>query len=333
MSVSGRHHENSKNDEAEMRLELPTAVEAAPILRAFQTVARASSAVDERQAAMIQSARVVLGADLPSEPLTPITPEELAGAVTRPAVRSQLIQGMVVLSLLDEEAEPGELAEIQSFATALDVAPDELKNLRQIVEENTMALRLDVARRIWLVDRLKQAWAEGGFRWLVRSMATLKLMDDNSVADRYRALADYPEGSLGRTYYDHMREVGFPLPGEKGSQVEAVFIHDLTHLVSGYGTDATGEVLTAAFSAGNRGKDPFTYIFFVLCQFHLGKSFSPFAPTATGEFDAAAAIWATRRGMEVNVDMTETWDYWPDLELPVEDVRVRLGMTLPLAGS
>ncbi|MCA9697419.1 MAG: hypothetical protein KC431_07830 [Myxococcales bacterium] len=309
-----------------MRLQLPTPEQAAPILRAFAEVAAASSAVDERQQAMIAAARSILGVQ--PGPLAPITPAALAAAVEDEQVRRQIVQGMIVLSLLDEEAERAELERIEAYAAALAVAPEELRNLRQLIEGQTLGLRLSVARRVWFVDRLKAAWAEGGFRWLARSLATLKLMNDEPLAAKYRALADYPVGSLGRCYHDHMREQGFPLPGEKGSQIEPVFIHDLTHLISGYGTDAAGEILAAAFSAGNREKEPFTYIFFVLCQFHLGVRFSGFAPSASGAFDPARALWAARRGMEVEVDLTEEWDYWADLGLTVPQVREKLGMTL-----
>ena len=312
-----------------MRLKLPPPDLAAPILGAFSRVAKTSSTVDARQQAMIAAANRILGANLDLDALPEVAPDELAQTVEDPQLRRQIIQGMIVLSLLDEEAERDELTLIEAYAIALDVEPDELANLRQIIAEQSLALRFSVARRVWFVDKLKAAWAEGGFRWLARSLATLKLADDEPLAHKYRALADYPEGSVGRCYYEHMREQGFPLPGEKGSQVEPVFIHDLTHLLSGYGTDPAGEILAAAFSAGNRRKDPFTYIFFVLCQFHLGMRFSGFAESSESAFDPERALWAARRGMEVNVDLTEDWDYWSDLGLSLDELRTKLGMTLP----
>ncbi len=312
-----------------MRLKLPTTGEAIPILRAFKAVTAVTSVVHERRDAMIAAACTVLDAQVDIAALAPITPAQLADAVSDPAIRNQAVQGMIVLSLLDEEVDTDEMTLVEAFAIALDVAPDELRNMRQLASRQTLALRLDVGRRVWFVPRLQKAWHEGGFRWLVRTLATLKLSDDEPLAEKYRALAEYPEGSMGRMYYERMRDNGFPLPGEKGSQVEPVFIHDLTHLLCGYGTDARGEILTAAFSAGNRREDPFTYVFFVLCQFHLGLGFSPFAQAATGAFDPVAALWAAKRGMEVNTDLSEDWDYWADLRFGVEDVRARLGMTLP----
>jgi hypothetical protein len=314
-----------------MRLELPTPDEARSILRGFVAVASAEgsvSALGAQERAMIQAASSVLGANVDVDSLMPITPEELSKNLQRPSIRSQVIQGMVVMSLIDENADAEVYKRVMRFADGLGVRPDELNNLRQLVEGQTLSLRFDVARRVWFMDRLKKAWSEGGFRWLARTLATLKLADNAPVAEKYRALGEYPEGTLGRCYFDHMREQGFPLAGEKGSQVEAVFIHDLTHLVAGYGTDARGEVLTASFSAGNRRQDPFTYIFFVVCQFHLGMRFSPFAPSETGAFDAQDALWAAKRGMEVNVDLSEDWDYWPDLALSLDDVRAKLGISM-----
>jgi hypothetical protein len=310
-----------------MRLSLPTSEQAPFILRAFETVAQAGSSPDDRRQAMIAAAGALLGVQADLDALPTITPAELAEAIDDERIRSQIIQGMVVLSLVDEEAEGQELAQIEHFAGALGVAPAELRNLRQLVEGHTLALRLDVARRVWFMDRLRKAWKEGGFRWLVRTLATLKLTDDPQLAERYRPLGQLPEGTMGRCYHDHMREQGFPLPGEKGSQVEPVIIHDLTHLLSGYGTDAAGEILTAAFSAGNRGKEPFTYIFFVLCQFHLGMRFTPFAPAATDNFDPRRVLEAVERGMRVTVDLTEEWDYMADMERPLPEVRESLGIT------
>lgn len=316
-----------------MRLQLPTPEQAIPILRAFKAVVNVTSVVHERQSAMIAAARTVLGCEVDVDSLEPITPARLAEALDDPALRTQAVQGMIVLSLLDEEVEHDERTLIEAFALALHVAPDELRNMRQLAQQQTLALRFDVGRRVWFMDRLKSAWKAGGFRWLARTIATLKLSTDEPLAQKYRALGDCPKGSLGRLYYDRMREEGFPLPGEKGSQVEPVFIHDLTHLLCGYGTDSRGEILTAAFSAGNRAEDPFTYIFFVLCQFHLGLKFSPFAGADSGAFDPAATLWAAKRGMEVNVDLSEDWDYAADLDSPLDEVRARLGMTLPMEPS
>ncbi|MCB9743407.1 MAG: hypothetical protein H6740_12465 [Alphaproteobacteria bacterium] len=313
-----------------MSLILPTPAEAPFVLRALYTAATHSSgALGERERAMLDAAREILG--VKDEVEAPISPEALAEGVRDPQVRRQVVTAMVIISLLDEEGTLEEAELVERFAEALAVSPAELGNLRQIAEGDMLHLQLDVARRVWLLDHLKQKWAQGGLRWLARAVGTkIGLKEDTALAERYRALASFPEDTVGRIYYEHMREQGFPLPGEKGSQVEPVIIHDMMHLLSGYGTDPEGEILTASFSAGNRKREPFTYVFFVLCQFHLGNLQAPFAYKTHGRFDAAAALHALRRGMEVNRDLSAAgpggWDPWTIFHMTLEEARQSLGV-------
>ncbi len=57
-------------------------------------------------------------------------------------------------------------------------------------------------------------------------------------------------------------------PGEKGGAAEQVLFHDCAHILSGYGTMPGEEVQVAYFSAGFQRRDPWTFVFFVLLQFH-----------------------------------------------------------------
>ena len=57
----------------------------------------------------------------------------------------------------------------------------------------------------------------------------------------------------------------------------------MTHVLSGYTTDPDGEVQVASFHAGYRRKDPFTFVFFVLLQFHLGVRMTP-VPTENAAY-------------------------------------------------
>jgi len=290
-------------------------------LRALKTVVAAQRPLNEHERAMLVAAQEVFGSSHDLDALTPITPEELAHLLVDRQLRWQIVNAMVIVSMVDEEVTDAEVSRSEAFATALGIRVDELKNLRQLVEGNTFSLRLDVARRVWLKDHLVLKWQKGGVRWLVRALATLKgALEDTPLAERYRALATYPAGTVGRLYHDHMRACGFPLPGERGSTVEPQVIHDITHLLSGYGVDAEGEILAAAFSAGYRRRDPFTFVFFVVCQFHLGIKFSPFAPADTGRFDPQKTFTALRRGAAMNVDLSEGWDPWTVMDRPLAEV-------------
>lgn len=312
-----------------MKLVLPTPEQARPILRALYTAAVHDGPLTDAERRMLAAARDATHAPAPVVEQT-ITPEELAAALSAPALRRQVLSGMVVMSLLDEDPSDADAALMERFATALGVDNHEVRNLRQMADGDLFRMKLDVARRVWLSEHLAEAWRTGGLKWLVRAVGTkLGLAEDTALASRYRALGELPEGTVGRTYYDQMRADGFPLPGEKGSQVETVFIHDLMHVLSGYRTDAEGEIQTAAFSAGNRQQDPFTYIFFVLCQFHLGTIEAPFSFSARGHFDPAAVVKAVTRGMAVTTDLSSGWDPWTIVELTVDDARASLGVPPP----
>ncbi len=310
-----------------MELVLPTPEQSVPILRALKTVALEDGALADQELAMLDAAQEIFGTSHDARALEPITPAALAEALTDPRLRWQLVNGLVVMSMVDEEVTAEKVARCEAFAEALEVSVDELKNLRQIADGQMLRLKLDVARRVWLKDHLIERWRKGGIRWLATAIATLKgAIENTPLAERYRALGSYPEGTVGRVYHDHMREQGFPLPGERGGTVEPQVIHDITHLLSGYDVDAEGEILTAAFSAGYRKREPFTFIFFVLCQFHLGFKFSAFGPPYTGQFNATRTFNALRRGAAMNTDLSEGWDPWTVMDKPLDELRSELGV-------
>jgi hypothetical protein len=136
-------------------------------------------------------------------------------------------------------------------------------------------------------------------------------------------LEHYPAGSLGRAYWEYCRENGFALPGEKGGAAEQILFHDCAHILSGYGTTPAEEVQVACFSAGFQRRDPWTFVFFVLLQFHVGVRMTPITAARTGFFDPTKAMIAIRRGAAMNVDLNSGWDYWPVMTEQVEELRRR----------
>ncbi|HEV8325179.1 MAG TPA: Coq4 family protein [Myxococcota bacterium] len=94
-----------------------------------------------------------------------------------------------------------------------------------------------------------------------------------AIAERYRlppvdlaALGALPEGTLGRTFADRMREMGLD-PGalpRKAAQDDVQYVrahlyetHDLWHVVLGFGVDVAGELgVQAAYAAQHGGALP-----------------------------------------------------------------------------
>jgi hypothetical protein len=239
----------------------------------------------------------------------------------------------VVLSLADGEATPAEAAMVERFAAGLGVESADLGSLRKLADKNFVRARFDLARRFWAREKMIEAAKEKGIGWLARSLAAMAgLREDAAIAARYRALESAPAGSLGRAYFDFIRGNQFSFPGEKGSPPETISLHDLTHVLSGYGTDPEGELQVLSFHAGCRReeKDPFSFVLFGIAEFHLGIAMTPVASGSRGKFDPAAMFAALARGAACKIDPTDGWDPWPVMNEPLDSLRERYGIT-PLA--
>lgn len=305
-----------------MELRIPTAEQAQWGLRAMKTVALADGALDESERQMLEAVQRVFGTDYRVDGLDTITPEELAAGLPDQQIRNQLVNGLVVMSLIDREVTPAEAELVERFASALHVSLPEVTNLRHVVKREIVHLRLDLVRRFWLREKVAEIWNQEGLRGLAKFVGGLAGTYENAeLAARYQALAQYPAGSLGRSYWEYCRSNGFALPGERNGAPEAILFHDCAHILSGYGTDPQGEVQVACFSAGFQRRDPFLFVFFVLLQFHLGIRMTPITKARTGFFDPELALLAIRRGAAMTVDLNHEWDYWPVMREPVEVLR------------
>ncbi len=313
-----------------MELKIPSPEQAYWGLRAMKTVAMADGALDESERHMLESIQQIFGTTHDLEQLAPITPTELARAFPDQQLRRQLVQGLVIMTLIDGKAGPTETAHVEQFAQAMEVDVPEVKNLRHVLKGEILQLRLDLVRRFWLRQKVTEVWNKEGLRGLykfVRGM--MGRYENKELAARYRALEHYPPGSLGRSYWEYCHKNGFALPGEKGGAPEQILFHDCAHLLSGYGTAPEEEVQVACFSAGFQRREPWMFVFFVLLQFHVGIRMTPITQARTGMFDPLKAMIAVRRGAAMNVDLNDGWNYWPVMGEQVEELRRRYNI-LPI---
>ncbi|GJL63570.1 MAG: hypothetical protein NPIRA04_22240 [Nitrospirales bacterium] len=291
-------------------------------LRAMKTIVMADGALDKSERHMMESMQRIFGTTHELEQLAPITPAELARAFPDPQLRYQLVQGLIVMSLIDGEASPQEADLVENFAQALEVSAPEVKNLRHVMNRKIVPLRLDLVRRVWLRPKVKEIWEKEGIRGLFKFVLGMAGKYENAaLAARYQALEHYSTGSLGRSYWEYCRKNEFAFPGEKGGAPEPILFHDCAHLLSGYGTTPEEEVQVACFSAGFQRREPWLFVFFVLLQFHMGIRMTPITEARTGFFDPEKAMIALRRGAAMNVDLNDGWDYWPVMGEQVENLR------------
>jgi uncharacterized tellurite resistance protein B-like protein len=307
-----------------MELKMPSQDQVYWGLRAMKTVALADGALDDSELHMMEAVQRIFGTTYSLEEIASITPAELAQACPDPQLRRQLVQGLIVMSLIDQEASQQETDLVEQYAQALEVSIPEMKDLRYLLKGEILHLRLDLARRFWLREKVIGIWNSEGIRGIYKLVRGFMGKYENAeLAARYKALEQYPAGSLGRAYWEYCRKNGFALPGEKGGAPEQILFHDCAHLLSGYGTAPEEEVQVACFSAGFQRRDPFTFILFVLLQFHVGIRMTPITEARTGFFDPEKAMIAVRRGAAMNVDLNNGWDYWPVMGEQVEELRRR----------
>jgi hypothetical protein len=126
---------------------------------------------------------------------------------------------------------------------------------------------------------------------------------------------------------------GFGFPGEPGGIPDAVAYHDIAHVLAGHDATPTGEIQQGSFQGGNRREDGFCFVQFVLLQFHQGIRITPTTAAQVGHFDPELVLWAIHRGAQCAVDMTQQWNYWPLMSLPLAEARARCGLLPKLSAA
>lgn len=312
---------------------IPTPEQANAGLRALKTVLTTSGPLDAvRRAGLAAVQKYLLHTDFDIDALASILPSELAEAIEPKALREQLVNGMATMVLASSRVDPLELQAVEHFAEALGVHPSSVSQVRMLMEERILTLRFDIARKGPAGPAIRQLYEDQGLLSLIKNIASFAgIFENEEVASRYRSLKDYPEGSLGRALFDFYTSNNFRFPGEKHGSPETLLIHDLSHILSGNGTDYPGESRTLAFQAGNRAENPFGILVFLLIQINHGVRLTPFAETAvTGLLEEPGLIddivRSFARGSRVKKDLSAGWTFWPDLDKPIDAIRERYGI-------
>ena len=316
-----------------MHLLHPSPDEARLGLRAMKMVASADGPLTAAARNLLQAAqRQILHTDHDLDALPPIAPDELAAGFRDPGLRAQIVAGMLVVSLTDGPPSPAKIARVQGFAAALAVRSTAVEDLERLAQRRTLLFRLDFLRRGHIADMLRQQYEDTGLLGSVKALLGLRgLLADRELAARYHALEGLPEGSLGRALFAHYRGNGFAFPGERHGFPEAGVYHDLAHVLSGYGTDPVGELQIGAFVAGFKRDNPIYVLLFVMLTFSAGINVTPLPqPHMTGILEtpgiADRMLAALERGSQLTLDLSDHWDFWPWLPLPLDEARRRLGL-------
>ena len=289
---------------------------------------------DVHRALLTAAQKVILKTDIELDHLSPIEPAELAVKFTEQALSEQLVRGMVVMSLAEGPSTTAQVEKIKKFAKALKVDEPAVKVIYDLAEENILIFRLDFFRRSHLKDYISNQYkSHGGLLGIAKGILGLKgLVEDQELAQGFYNLEKLPEDTFGYALFNQYKDNWFSFPGEKGGCHLGAMFHDCGHVLGGYDTSPEGELQAAAFQSGFRkNKDAFfTFLFAVLIH-TAGINVAPMEmPKLLGRIGQEGLMEkilnALKRGNAMNTDIGDNWDFWPFVELPLEEVRSRLGV-------
>lgn len=304
-------------------------------LRTLKTIASTPAPIGPAQRATMQAAqKMILHIEADIDALPAITPAELAaGFPASEPLRRQLTNGMMVMALADGPPQPETIALVTAFTRALGISEAALADLRLIAEGHMLVAKLDFLRRGHIADIFKDQLALRGPLGLAKSVLSMRgVIEEPDLAARYRAWEKLPEGTLGRELIDFYNKHGFAVPGEPGGFPEAGLYHDFCHLLGGYSTEPEGEIQVASFTAGFKKERPFYVALFAVLIFSAGVQMrptnEPFVVKGVLANPGVAELMlaAMERGSKVNIDLSDKWDYWAWIEMPIDEVRRKMNI-------
>jgi len=296
-------------------------------LSALQTVAHGHGRLSDPERSLLELVAEIHGMRLELDTLPPFDPDALPALVADAHQRKRLVQMAVVMAMVDGDVSPAQEKAVRVIADALEVDEASLKVLHDVVNDSKLLTRVHMMRRIMgrFVDEAREREGLAGVKKFLGPLF-VGGGEDPQLAWRYKQLGLLPEGTVGRTYWEFCTSRRFGFPGEPGGLPERMIFHDFGHVLSGYDTDPEGEMQQGAFQAGFIRTDGFSFLLFVIVQFHLGIKVTPIAEARSGLLDVRKLIRAAERGAACRDDLSARWDHWAWVEMPLEEARERLGI-------
>ena len=293
-------------------------------LAALRAVASANGSVTSSEQTLLDLVAEMHGSKVDPE-LPGVSPSEVASTITDPHRRKRLLQLAVVMAMVDGDVSPEQQRAVRALARALEIDDGSLSVLNDVANDSRLLTRVHLTRRL-MGPFAREAREREGLAGVKKLLApAFGGGEDPAMAWRYKQLGLLPAGTVGRAFWEHNTRRGFSFPGEPNSIPERMVFHDFGHVLAGYDTDAPGEIQQGAFQAGFVRNDGFSFLLFVIVQFHMGIKVTPVAEAQVGLFDVRKVLHAAARGAACKMDLS-TWNHWEWVERPLEEVREQFGI-------
>lgn len=293
------------------------------VLRSLITVAANPKALTPREQQFLDII-AALHQGSPDGAAAAVTPDQMTQALPDQHHRRRLMQMALVMAMVEGHTTPQQQQSLKLLSKTLAVHESGLQVLQAAVSGHQRWAQFQMMRRM-MSQILVPALHEEGIVGVNKIAASLffKGGADPAIAQKYYQLERLPQGSLGHTFWQHYTQNGFPFPGEAGGIPERLVFHDLGHILSGYDTTPQAEIQQGAFQAGFIRKDGFAFLLFVILHFHWNIKITPLAEPAWGLFNVPLVIHALQRGAACSVDLSDHWNFWQVMNLPLDVVRDR----------
>ncbi|MGD1872071.1 MAG: hypothetical protein ACFB02_03370 [Mastigocoleus sp.] len=291
-------------------------------LRALKTIASENGELEDLELKALQAIQThVLNTNFDIHSLEAIAHEELAEIVTEYKFREHLIHNCILISLIDGKVTSQKTHLVNNFAKALNINDKAIKTLNYLSNGHFLLVRLNIFRYAYIGPKLIELIRNQGINSIIPIIKYLINQGDTKTASRYRQLHSYPDGSLGKEFYNFIHKNNFGLPGERGKKPEIIVVHDCAHILGGYNTSVSEEVQLSAFQSGYLNRSPFWGLLFTILQLHLGVKVLTGSYTCRNQVEPESFFKAFKRGTQVNVDLFDNWDPWTVFHRQVEDLR------------
>jgi hypothetical protein len=322
-----------------VKLEPPDALEARVIAGGVAGAVAGAGQLTGLQRLVFEAVlEAMTGFVVPANAVPRLGPAEFARAIAArdEQFRSRMVQVMLLGALVMNPLPPSVVDRIDAYAAELGVTNDMLHIAHELSRGSFGLALVDFQRSGYM-----EAWDPSRSAPLHTSRelseAWEQCVHDDGLAAQWTALAELPDGSLGRAVADFYVARGFAFPGTIGSAPPLLAQHDWVHVLAGYGSTVESEIEVFAFIArANDDPRAFSLLAQIICLFETGY-------TATGmglfhydrghlshEGMAVRLADAMRRGAlcaAANHSLDLFAQDWFELaELPLDGVRARLGV-------
>jgi len=184
--------------------------------------------------------------------------------------RTRMLQLMLLGELLLVPLPPEVTARVEEYAAKLGVADDMMRVARRLAS-GSLGLALIDFERSGYFDRLLDQPTDYLHTSRSQSDAWQLAVADPALYDRWAALGDCPEGSLGHGVWRFYRARGFTFPGKPNSAPPTLAQHDWIHVLADYGSTVESEIeVFGLIARTNDDPTAFSLLAMVLGLFETG---------------------------------------------------------------